>query len=156
MTLEELYTHLPSIGAVFSTGGMLTFALVFLKIIAPRLAKKQWTDKNIAQLADLYPTISKKVDEMAKLYTTFKRDFVKVQRALDLMATYSNLGDSPKTLIHAILEDAGVDMESIKDFSKETQQLIKDTTEKVEKELATKAKSALEALAEELEAPKEG
>ena len=155
MTLEELFAMLPSISSLFTSTSIMAFIYVFIKVIAPKLAKKDWMDKNIAQLSNLYPEISNKVDEMAKLYRTFKTDFVKVQRALDLMATYSNLGDSPKTLIHAILEDAGLDAESIQDFSQETQDMIKETTEKVEKELATKAKSALEELAEEVEATKE-
>ena len=156
MTLEELFGLLPSIGSLFTSGSMIAFVIIFLKVIAPKLAKKEWTDKNIAQLANTYTQVAGKVDEMAKLYVTFKTEFMKVERALDLMATYSNLGDSPKTLIHAILADAGVDAQSLKDFSQETQDLIKETTEKVEQELALKAKSALEELAEEVEATKEG
>lgn len=151
MTGVEVPEIVSTIASFLTSGVVMAGIYVGYRFVMPKLAKKQWMDKNIASLSDNYEFMYKNTEEMKKLYTMFRGEFMKIKKSLQIMATYSNLGDSPKTMIQALLEDAGVDMDQFDDLTEETKEFVKDSIEKVNKHMAEQTKSALEELAEEVE-----
>lgn len=155
MTWESFLEWIPSLGSVFNSAFLLTFTYVFIRVVAPKLAKKEWADKNIANLADIYTEAVSTITEMRTVYSSLKKDLIKIEKVLETMAVYSNLGDAPKSMIQSILSDLEDSEDAIKEFSEETQEVIKEVKQKTEEEMAKRTKSALEILAEELEEAEE-
>ena len=148
MNWEELLELFPSISSLLNTGFILSATVILFKYVFPKLAKKEWMDANIAELSTKYTEIFKDIEELMSLFKTIKSDLFKIEKVLEIMTSYSNLGDSPKTMIRAILESSGYDKEEL---AKDAKQIMDDLEETTKTSIHDIGKSALEKLSEDLD-----